>query len=67
MNNKTRRLERLEKINKASDGLMYFWICNDGRYTLDGGDLNNLSEPEFEKWQKSKGENDMIYIINRMP
>ena len=66
MNNKT-RLERLEKINKASDGLMYFWTCNDKRYTLDGGDISDLTEPEFNKWQESTGENDMIYIINRMP
>ena len=67
MNNKTRRLTRLENKSKAGAGLNYFWICNAGRYTLDGSDLNNLSEPEFNKWQESTGENDMIYIINRMP
>ena len=66
MNNKT-RLKRLEIKSKASDGLNYFWICNAGRYALDGSDLRDLTEPEFNKWQESTGENDMIYIINRMP
>ena len=61
------RIQELEHKANVSGGQLY-WIMNPEKdvYILkDGDDEIVMNEEEFGKWERSKNENDFVYIVSK--
>jgi len=61
----SKRLEELERSGTGT-GAIYFVMVADGVFTVtDSGQEYNFTEEEFGKWENTKSENDMIFVVTR--
>ena len=60
------RVKNVEKKLGISEGLISFATLEDGVYKVwVNGEMVEMNETEFEKWQASKSEKDVLFIVKR--